>query len=87
MQPQNIPDDTKAMQELYRVLKPGGMATNSARLKSRRYFCWWYYYRSKNVLKSLVSTTMYAFMDEIILTTKHRFYSSRRRLYHKIALN
>jgi ubiquinone/menaquinone biosynthesis C-methylase UbiE len=23
MQPQNIPDDTKAMQELYRVLKPG----------------------------------------------------------------
>jgi ubiquinone/menaquinone biosynthesis C-methylase UbiE len=23
---EHIPDDTKAMQELYRVLKPGGMA-------------------------------------------------------------
>jgi ubiquinone/menaquinone biosynthesis C-methylase UbiE len=76
------PDDTKAMQELYRVLKPGGMAILQIQDLSRAVtFADDTITDQKNALKSLVNTTMYAFMDEIILINYEQVYRSRRRLY------
>jgi ubiquinone/menaquinone biosynthesis C-methylase UbiE len=64
---EHIPDDTKAMQELYRVLKPGMAILQIPQDLSRAVtFADDTITDQKNVLKS-VNTTMYAFMDEIIL--------------------
>jgi hypothetical protein len=60
-------DDTKAMQELSRFKTRRNGHTNSARLNRAVTFADDTITDQKNVLKSLVNTTTYVFMDEIIL--------------------
>ena len=66
---EHIPDDTKAMQELYRVLKPGGMAVLQIPQDLNRAVTFEddTITDKKNVPEFLDSTIMFVFMAEIIL--------------------
>jgi ubiquinone/menaquinone biosynthesis C-methylase UbiE len=67
---EHIPDDTKAMQELYRVLKPGdGHFTNPSRAIKSCNFSDDTITDQKNALKYLDNMIMFAYMVVIILTS------------------